>query len=557
VRRARRLLGIVAVVALALALNVLVFQWAVFTTSVLVLLGAGIVCGAIWGLLTLIPSGGDDRKGRPSYGLSASVGSVFFLLICIVLYAFAERWDRSWDLTLEGRQQLSEQTIRVLESLNEDVEVTAFFTRTGDSLADIPMAKTRRFLEQCATYSPYLHVEFVDPQVHRERVEALDLRRGTRENRAIDRVVVLKCGVRQRVLPLSDVTERLEERDFANALINVVRDARPKVWFLAGHGGRDVTDAQNEEGSGRFAMHLLREAYAVDRLAIPLSNPHIPDECDVLVIDGLDSALYPGELAAIEQFLDGGGRLLLLVDPVWESLGNERLQPWLEQRYGIVVGVDCVLSEQTSYSRQQSDVWLTPEPGLLGFDLVPDAFEGCFDAKHPITRGLDQNMLLSAARSVTLAEALPDSVTGSVLLRSLPSTWAETDLQLLLKDQKCRVDPGERGPVDLAVAVVARTDGGGATVQTREARIVVVGSTSLSINSRIDIQANLNFLLNTMAWLTESEELIAVRARGYQDEPIVLSQWQDRVVKWVSSVGVLQIVLAAGAAVYVWRRRYQ
>jgi len=121
-------------------------------------------------------------------------------------------------------------------------------------------------------------------------------------------------------------------------------------------------------------------------------------------------------------------------------------------------------------------------------------------------------------------------------------------------------DDETAGPLPMAVAVAARTDlvVDDTTGRTRDARIVVAGDSDFASNGLLSVvPGNLNFTLNAMAWLSENEELMAIRAAGKQDPPIQLSGFDERAVVYVAVLGTVQAVVAAGCLAYWRRRRHQ
>ena len=567
--KTRTVIGIAALAGILLGLNILVLQEDLFTPVALIPLAIGLVLGLVWVLLRLIAAGRSDQAGTTGVSaLNTIVSSIVFLGICIVIYAFSLRWTTTWDLTQEGRRELSPQTIQVLENLTEDVQVTGLFVDSGDQLTYNVKDKTRRFLERCTQHTDRLKVEFFDPQLHKDRLDRLGVMRvygvGT---------VVLTCGTKQRELPLSDVTSRLEERDFTNALINVVRDVTPKICFLTGHGERDIDSKDRVTGGLNLRLWLQEESYVVQKIAISLSNPVIPQDCSVLVIGGFESDFHPAELEAIDAYLTSGGRLLIMMDPQRLNIAVpsggapaqvvEHFRPWLKERLGVSVGTDAIISEvQTQYTKSPLELLLLPDYSLLGnFDFSGDPNDPtrcAFNKEHPITRGFDQQMILSAARSVGLDRDMPEKASGAMLLWSAPSTYAETNIEQLYQGQANKTASEQEGPVSVAVAVTMKTDVPiGDTGQAKDARVVVVGDSDFVSNDKISLGGNHNFALNTMAWLTESEELIAIRPTGKEDPPIILSKRQQQAIAWIAALGLVQTVAAAGVAVHMWRRRYE
>ena len=211
---------------------------------------------------------------------------------------------------------------------------------------DVVQEKTRRFLERCRDVSPFLQVEFIDPQRHPEALQTMNVLRVSEVG-----TIVLQSGALQREIPLSDVTNRLDERQFTNALINVARDSVPKVYFLTGHGERDLTSDDPKIGGHKFNFWLEKEGYEVIPFVIPTDRPAIPRDCSVLVVNGYENDLNGYEIEALDQFVTDGGRLFVLIDPqiilTPSGIGPDHVLPFLKRRFGISVNSDIVVSHAT------------------------------------------------------------------------------------------------------------------------------------------------------------------------------------------------------------------
>ena len=550
--------GFIGLVSIAIALNLALLREALFVPEVYVPLGLGLLSGLVWFVLKMVSFLRGGASGTPQYGFNTALSVLAFLGICIVLYAFTKRSEASWDLTREGRTELAVQTVQVLRSLDRDVEVTCFFVQSGEESVRLSREKTRRFLERCQRYTEHLKVEFVDPQREPARLQESRVLRVSPVG-----TIALESGTRLRVIPLSDVNSRLEERDFTNALINVSLDTSPKVYFLTGHGERDIADTDPKSGGSDFRVWLEKESYTVDRHIISVNDPTVPEDCAILVINGYASSFQPYEIDAMDEYTANGGRMLMLVNPqfVLNQTENpvENMRPWLERRFGIRIGSDVIVSKAT----QGYKVMFVPDFSILDASLGGAAFSaefrGSFNREHPITRVLDKQLVLALVRSVTLDTDLPDDVSGHVLLRTTPDTWAETDLSAVVEGQGIQPDAHETpGPNGIAVAVSLRTaaqrnDPG----LVRDGRIVVIGDADLSSNEAIAHVGNHGLLLNTIAWLSEREDLIAIRPTGEQDPPIILNAGQQRAIAWIAALGPVQAVAVFGMIAFMLRRRHQ
>lgn len=556
----RNLAGISAALLFALGVNLLVWTEALFSPWVAGPLTGAVVLAVVWGGMVFAEAlARSTAAGRAASGLNAVVASLVFLGICMVAYAFAQSWDASWDLTQEGRRELSPQTVQVLRGMTREVQVICFFLEVDDELIYVAKKKTMQFLERCQQYTGLLKVELLDPQVARTRLEeGMGITHASPQG-----TVVLKSGTRQKVITLSGGSPRLEERDFTNALVNVLRDARPKVYFLKGHQERSIAEKDPEAGASMLKQLLEGEAYETAELNIELAMPEVPKDCGVLVINNPKTDLHPQEMNAIDDYLAHGGRLLVLLNP-WRGIeygltGQETLRPWLEQRFDVVVGNDIIIDDQRE---NPIEVELsTSEAPFSNTDAGFMAYQGAFLREHPITQGFDQTMLLFTARSVQAKkrEEPREDVLVSELLRCGTAYWAESGVAKLFETGQAKRELGEQeGPIPLACAATAPApesdrDAG----ESGHCRLVVVGDGDLSANSLLAVPGNFNFVLNLFAWLTESEDLIAIRPTGKEDPALVLTQDERRAVVWVSSLLTVQLVVLGGLAAHFVRRKYQ
>lgn len=556
--RLRTLTGIASIGCIAFSLNMMVWQQDAYATVVWGALLAGLLLGGIWLVLAILAlAGSAGWEGWAAGGVNAALSTVFFLGICIVIYVFFVRWDAGWDLTQEGRRELAPQTVQVLQSMNREVEVFCIFMRLDDELVWIARDKTRRFLAQCQQYTDLLKVEELDPQIEMPRLEGMGLTHVSAQG-----TIVIRAGGRQRAITLSGGSPRLEERDFTNALINVLRDSELHVGFLTGHQERDIGDTDPRNGASALGNLLLGESYQIGRVAIQISAPEVPRDLDILVINNPRGDLHPVEIDAIDAYLEEGGRLLVLLEP-WKSISalsgsSEQLRPWLEERYGIRVGGDMLLSAERE-KPWQLELRNSDAP-FEGLDEGFMAYNGSFNKSHAITNGFDQTLLLRDVRSVSRADKVPDGVSVTELIRSTPDYWGETDLEALeASGEMVRNSDEEAGPLSIAAAAVRRTDTVDETGQPVSSRVVVMGDSDFASNGELmtEMRGNLNLLLNTFAWLSEREDLIAIRPRGKTDPAIVLSEPEQRAIVWISTLLTVQLVIAAGIVVYLLRRKYR
>ena len=552
---ARPLSGIIAIIAFAVSLNFLVVRETLFAPGVLVPLSIAALSAIVWAALLIIGLArqpGGERRGL--YGLNSVFSSLVFLAICITVYAFARHWDTYWDLTWEGRRDFSPITLQVLQNLDQEVNVTSFFLGSGDELVDRGRDSVRRFLDRVKAHTDMVNAEFLDPQVERARLTGLGL-----NNVSPQGTIVVHSGGRQRVMNLSGPNPRMSERNFTNALINVIRDREPRVYFVTGAEGRGIEDRDPQSGYSSLRVLLESEGYQVESLRLGAADPEVPGDADVIVLLDPDSDLSPHARENLDAFVEEGGRLFVMLDP-WGrrpmALQQEQLRPWLAETFGVRITDGIIFAE-----RPRTQILMSNDSAAFGAEHDQDGdFMGNFNYQHPITRGFSLQMQLPMARALERTARRPDRVTRTPLLRTAPEYWSEQDVELLLQTGQARRDEDDpQGPLPIAFAATRSTDiPVGDTGQTRDARLVAVGAAEFTSNAFLPvIPGHQNFILNAMAWLTESEELIAIRPTEGRGEAIILTEAQERFIAWLATLGALQICVVAGLITYTVRRKYR
>jgi ABC-type uncharacterized transport system involved in gliding motility auxiliary subunit len=158
------------------------------------------------------------------------------------------------------------------------------------------------------------------------------------------------------------------------------------------------------------------------------------------------------------------------------------------------------------------------------------------------------------ARTVSVKEKPPEGVSAQGLARTSGESWAEAN-QDQIRTGQVKPDPGEaRGP--LTVAAVATVDAKDVPADRKgaKARVVLVGDSDFAANEFVNLSGNRDFFLNTLAWLAEEENLIAVRPKDSRPAPVFLTAAQGQMVFLVPVV-LIPLAVIVGGVVAVARRR--
>ena len=476
-------------------------------------------------------------KGRSAkYGTLALVSVVVFAGILGAVNYLASRQNKRWDLTANQVYSLSDQTIKVIQNLDAPVKMTVFDR-------ELALDGFRDRLDVYSYHSSNVTTDYVDPEKNPIRAKAAQIQ-----------------SLGTIVLEYKDRTERVtnsDEQAIANALIKIVTGETRKVYFTQGHGEKDTASSERT-GYSAIASALGSDNYGVEKVVLAQTR-EVPADATVLVIAGPQTDFLPPEIDAIKKYVAKGGKVLVMLDPPEDPTKGMPVLYAFIREWGFNAGNNIVVDASGIGQ-------------LLGTDAsVPVAASY---PPHAITTNFQLMTAFPLARSVDAVEGGVDGRTPQSLVQTSAQSWAEADIAGLAKSDgrvELNADKGDKpGPISLGAAVSApATDApakpaeakpdqpaGAATPEPPkpESRIVVIGDSDFASNGILGVQGNRDFFLNSVNWLAQQENLIAIRPRDAQDRRITLTAEQQQRIMLLSLLVIPGLVFAAGGYTW-WRRR--
>jgi ABC-type uncharacterized transport system involved in gliding motility auxiliary subunit len=475
-----------------------------------------------------------NRRHRLWITLNTGAALLLALVVTLMVNYLSFRHYYREDLSRTQLYKLSSKTIGLLESLDKPIDVTLSF-QTENVLYD----DVANLLREYQFHSPRLNIHRVDPDRELAKTEELKSKYADLE----PNVVIFDCEGRTKYVRENDIAtidassgiERIVsfkgEQAFSSAIQGVVQKTVPVVYFLTGHGERDITDFDRRTGFSRAGQLVERDNIAVKPLLLS-TEKQIPADCSALIVAGASQSMSQAEADLIAVWLRRSGRLMVLTDAGQTSGLEKLLQEW-----GVLL---------------RNDVVYDPDFSLQGQDIYVAAY-----GKHPITEKLSNiAAVLYRPRSVEpdytqLKATAADRPRVTPLALSSKKSWSETQLDQM--PPKYDVGTNDRpGPISLAVAVEKGDTSGLLDIQIRPARLVVFGDSDFISNSAIT-GANQSLFMSALSWLLDREQLMAVAPKEIDDTRLKLTSEKVRTLFW-STIGVIP-ALAALFGTALWFRR--
>jgi ABC-type uncharacterized transport system involved in gliding motility auxiliary subunit len=461
---------------------------------------------------------GDWIKTRQTrYTAYATVYTVIVVAALVMANYLANNYNKSFDSTANKQFSLSDQTVKVVRNLKQPVNVSYFDRQSNFSGA----GGAKDLLDRYSALSNKVHVNYIDPVRKPELAKAAGVRTsGT--------IVIETAGRRQEA-------KGLTEEDVTGALIRAIKGNERNVCVVQGTGEHGLTDSE-ANGFSMLKELLERNNYKTQALNL-IQKPEIPKECTVLLVGGPKLDYVEPVVAAIKNYVEGGGRALFALDPPLQLKGNS-------------IGENQLLANQLS-------AWgITPDKNLV-VDLNP--MNRLFGFSAAV-------VLITQYQSQAIVRELKDEATAFPLSRSLETKSVDksTVEKLFETSQDSFGTPNlnspevnandpknKKGPLTLGAAATYNNG-----QQGNNGRFVVVGSSSWLQNNILGSRSfgNRDLFLNTVNWLSSDEDLISIRPKEPEDRRLTLTGRQMRLLFYLSVIFLPLIVVGAGLGVW-WRRR--
>lgn len=390
-----------------------------------------------------------------------------------------------WDITADGANTLTEQSRKVLKDAPEEIEAKVFAPKAQ-------LGAVMKILELYQLEKRSLTITSYDPELRPDLVKEYELS---------NPLAVVWQHKEQR-----QVVYDINELGLTNALIRLSRSKIPKIFYDIGHG-QGKLESNEHNGRSMFKQNLVNANFALQEIDTKRLSS-IPEDVDVLMLWGPRSSYLPNEIEMFAKFLDGGGKLMIALDPDLNGDAFKELRQMLATR-GIVASNALVIDTLNHVSGSNGTVPIVNR----------------FASEHAITKNFQGQVFFPLAGFVSIGE----QATGTEIAYSTayPAAWAEMNSKEFVNG-KVEFTEGVdvKGPVAFAAVVKPKTGG----------TVAYFANSTFIDNAYARYAANHVLLLNSLNWLTGDDQLISFDRIGIDNQPVFISSPQLGVIFFFSVV---------------------
>ncbi len=553
-------------------------------------LGFGVALLVLVGLISLssVVAAFISRTGR--YGVNSLIMLAAFLGIIIVANAVSFTNNARWDQTATNQYSLAERTEQLLDNLDHDIEIIAFYKSevslgpqgnpdAAYQLLNRESKVVETFREFEAARPTKVETSLVDPDVNPQRVnQYFGTTPITFVNESI--VVKLKDGDVQNVIQPRDASYSHLEQDLVTSILLVTGQERKAIYFLSGHGERSLNNT-GADGYGETRTGLEQDNYRVETLrwASNEQDVSVPDDAAILVIARPTNELPDAHAEVLHLYLQGknpdgtdrqqAGRLIFLGEPDTPDTFRQLLALW-----GVILRNGYIYDEAASLPDSPENLQFTVfddtnMPPQLAFFInqqISDArsYQELWQALLGITAPKGRSLGQVTMPGTTALDIRHDGNPQ----RQLVPLAISSEASYLIDDvdrQEARTGGAEnadpQGPFPLMVYHRSpgslSSDGSTAPATLAENRIAqmfVIGDSDFLANSFYERGGGADLFLNSVNYLVGDHSLVSLRPKALTVREFNVDRNQENFVKFTSWL-LLPGLMGLMAAMVWWVRR--
>jgi ABC-type uncharacterized transport system involved in gliding motility auxiliary subunit len=441
-----------------------------------------------------------------SFKQGSNIAAQIIIVISIfaMLAFISTRQNIRTDLTENSLYSLSDQTEKILDSLDVNVSIKAFYKTSEQNAA-------KDILDEYTYRSDHISIEFVDPDEQPQIAKRYNVEKYNQ--------ILVSTGSKRELI------DNLSESNLTNAIIKVTREQDKAIYFLSGHGEGSIADG-SPNGYRRIAEMIQKENHIVRELNLAMRKS-IPDSCTVLAIISPKVSLFPAELEVIKTFVENGGKVMLFTDPGFPA---ELIE--FAAQFGLDLKDDHVVDGSGMGQL------------LGGGPLSPLA--NIYHDSHIITKTFNIMTTFHIANSVWKGTE-QNGYEVSELVKTSEQSFAIKNLDLNANEIRI-TENDKQGPI--TIGVIAEKKNG-----NQKSSLMLFTDSDFIANGRVVSQGNANLFLNSVNYLADEADMISIRPKDVDDRRLTLTQADVASLFYLVVIVIPLFVIILGVVIFIRRNR--
>ena len=265
----------------------------------------------------------EQFKKSASVNGSYSVGAIVLVLCVVVLVnMLASRLPesvRKVDVSDNKIYEITDTSKKLLKKLDQKVTVTVYAEKSSTD------ERIRTFLNKYQALSKNVTVKWVDPVLHPAELTKNNVSEnsivvsckdtGKSDTITFDEILVTDAYAYY-TTGSTDATQFDGEGQLTSAINYVTNDSQNKVYYTTGHRESSFSTSVQDQ--------LDKNNVSSEELNLLMTSA-VPDDCDLLIMNGISADLTTEEKDQIESYMKSGGDVMALL----KEYGMQRVNGYI------------------------------------------------------------------------------------------------------------------------------------------------------------------------------------------------------------------------------------
>lgn len=421
----------------------------------------------------------DSKRG--SYTLAMTSIVIAIVIVFNMIVNLIPENKRQFDISSTNIYEISSKSKKIINNVDHDV---TFYVLAEKSNTD---KRIKTFINKYASLSDKIHIKWIDPVLHPSALTKY----GTEENN-----IVISCKKTNRTTTVSfddilvssasyystssSASSFDGDGQLTSALNYVTSNKEYKAYYTSGHGESSLS-------SGVTSLLTKSRISTSDLLLMTATS--IPDDCDLLIIDGATSDFTKDEVKLLSSYLKKGGKVVTLLAQTNKSMKN--LYGLLKD-YGLTVQSGYIADTERSY--QGNYYYLIPNLSVSG----------------DMASGISSNsVMMINSKGMTQSTPVRDSISTDAFMTTSSNGYAVTE-------KKQTQGTYVLGATSTESVKVKNSKG---KKVTKESRLTVYGSNMLideQITSSFSSLENLTLFTNSVTVSLDNADNVSISPKSLE-----------------------------------------
>lgn len=453
---------------------------------------------------------------------------IFAIYICVD--AFLDKVILpDFDLTKSKVYSLSDETKTKMKNIKNDVKITLINYNENESFINI--------VEKYTKLNRLIKLDRIDDLASRIDI----MKKYSLET--TDRLIIVSSGEKEKIIPEENLYTYdystyeeidLTEEAITNAIIDITTEVKPKIYFMTNH------IMYSKDYYKTVLETLENEANEVKELDF-LTEGSVPEDCNTLIISTIKEDITAGEKDKIIEYINKGGKLLILCGANIEEVELNNFKEILNQ-YGITID-NGIIFEGTSTNM------------LSGYpDFIVEKVEA-----NSITKNMNMSMTVCFADATPIyfdeSKTEELGVEYETLIKTTETAFKRTNLSIN-SPSRTALDSEEEEYV-VGVLATKKID------DNTSSKIIIYSNelfaTDMSINLLgyqnviVDLYNNRDIAVNSVEYLNEREDIITIR-KNYDNISYTVTEAQNKIILLIIFI-IPIIIIVIGIIIWQYRKR--